>query len=236
MNVTAAYSNSFTLFRENFLLFFTLAFAGIVAVTVIESLLFGIEYAVYGAPVTVENDVAIPGLNAGMLLWGLMSQVLLSALSAVLHLAAWDVMRGAHPQPNAYLNRSAQMILPLFFLSIVVGIIVGFGVILLIIPGIYLFGMFAVLVPIIVIEGRGWEAMMRCVELSRGRRWHIAGSFVGLLVLLIAIVIVSAAIMGAIGDSIGAVLIVNTVISSLIFAFFAIFTTEIYGQLVNSES
>lgn len=235
MNAMAAYSRSFAMLRENFLLFFTLAFAGIVAVTIIESLLFGLEFAVYGVQVAVDEDVMTSTMTSGILLWSLLSQVILSALSAVLHLAAWDVMRGARPQPGAYINRSAQMILPLFFLSIVVGIAVGFGFVLLIVPGIYVFGIFAVLVPVIVVEGRGWEAITRCLELSEGRRWQIAFSFAGMVAVLFGVIVLSGALIGLVGDSTGAVLMVSTVTSALMLAFFAIFTTEIYGQLVAQE-
>ena len=213
MNVMLAYRRAFSLLCENFLLFFTLAFAGIVAVTVIEAVLFGIEYTVYGATIQGDGDEATINLTSGMVLWGLFSQIILSALSAVLHLAAWDVMRGAPPQPMAYINRAAQMILPLFLLSIV-----------------------AVLVPVIVIEGRGFEALMRCIEMSRGRRWRIAFSFTGTIVLLFAAMMVSGAVIGVVGSSIGALLAINTVVSSLVLAFFAIFTTEVYGQLVADET
>ncbi|WP_185802691.1 hypothetical protein [Pontivivens nitratireducens] len=236
MNVMLAYRRAFSLLRENFLLFFTLAFAGIVAVTVIEAVLFGIEYTVYGATIQGDGDEAVINLTSGMVLWGLFSQIILSALSAVLHLAAWDVMRGAPPHPMAYINRAAQMILPLFLLSIVVGVVVGLGLMLLIFPGIYAFGIFAVLVPVIVIEGRGFEALMRCIEMSRGRRWRIAFSFTGTIALLFAAMMVSGAVIGVVGSSIGALLAINTVVSSLVLAFFAIFTTEIYGQLVADEA
>lgn len=235
MNTMLAYRRTFTLLRENFLLFFTLAFAGIVAVTLVEALLFGIDYSVYGATVTIEDETVVSSITSGMILWGLLSQVILSALSAVLHLAAWDVMRGDQPQPRAYINRAAEMILPLFLLSIVVGIVVAIGVILLIAPGIYAFGIFAVLVPVIVVEGRGFEALTRCFEISRGRRWQIALSFAGVIALLFVAITMSGIIIGVIGDSVGGLLALNTVVSSLVLAFFAVFTTEIYGQLAASE-
>ena len=65
-------------------------------------------------------------------------------------------------------------------------------------------------------------------------RWMLLAP--ALIVLLFAAMMVSGAVIGVVGSSIGALLAINTVVSSLVLAFFAIFTTEVYGQLVADEA
>lgn len=235
MNIPAAFSNTFAMLRQHFLLFFTLAFAGVVAIEVVEALLFGVDFAAFGPQVDTSDPGALPQMSSGMLLWWMLTQVLFSVLSAVLHLAAWDLMRGAQPVPGAYFARAAALILPLFFLSIVFGLAVGLGLLLLIVPGIYIFGMFIVLVPVIVIEGRGWEAMQRCMELTAGHRWVLGFAYILLFGAILMFGIVVAALTAALGGGLGATLILGTVVNALLLAIFAIFTTEFYAQLVARE-
>lgn len=61
-------------------------------------------------------------------------------------------------------------------LSILSGILVGIGTILLVIPGIYLYVAFAVSVPVLLVEGAGPAgALQRSRELVRGRWWGTLG-------------------------------------------------------------
>jgi hypothetical protein len=63
--------------------------------------------------------------------------------------------------------------------SILVGLAVGIGFVLFIIPGIIFLVMFAVAVPVVVVENRrGTEAMRRSWELVRGHFWHVLGVIV----------------------------------------------------------
>jgi hypothetical protein len=79
--------------------------------------------------------------------------------------------------------------------SILVGLSVAIGFILLIIPGIILLVMFSVSVPAVVVEGaRGTDAMRRSWELVKGHFWHVLG-----------VVLVTAIITGVIGSLIGAI-------------------------------
>jgi hypothetical protein len=79
---------------------------------------------------------------------------------------------------------TAIMILPFYFLaSFLSGLIVGIGFMLLIVPGLYLFGRLSLVTPIVVAEGQRnpIAAITRSFELTRGNGWAVLG-----LVLLIA--------------------------------------------------
>lgn len=80
---------------------------------------------------------------------------------------------------------AALPILPFYFLaSLAAGLIVGFGFLLLILPGLYLLGRLAPAAVTVVAEGRRnpVDAIARAFELTRGHGWAVLG-----LVLLVGI-------------------------------------------------
>jgi hypothetical protein len=77
--------------------------------------------------------------------------------------------------------------------SILVGIVVAIGIILLVIPGIIFATMLAVTIPVLVIERKGVTASMsRSWELVKGHFWHVLGT-----------IVVAALIAGFVGGLIG---------------------------------
>jgi hypothetical protein len=82
--------------------------------------------------------------------------------------------------------------------SILVGIVVGVGLILLIVPGVIFFTMLAVTIPVVVIERKGvTDAMSRSWALAKGNFWHVLGT----LVVTFIITGIVSAIITAIGGS-----------------------------------
>jgi len=75
-----------------------------------------------------------------------------------------------------FLNNIKSCILPIFGLSLLVGIIIGLGFILLIIPGIiFSFGLI-LSTQVLVIEKKGiFESMQRSWTLTKGKRFRIFG-------------------------------------------------------------
>lgn len=80
---------------------------------------------------------------------------------------------------------AAVRLLPFYFLAFLIGnLMVGFGLFLLIVPGLYLMARLAPLAPIFVAEQRRHpiEALGRAFELTKGQGWAILG-----LILLVGI-------------------------------------------------
>lgn len=85
-------------------------------------------------------------------------------------------------------------------ISILVGLAVLGGLILLIIPGLIFAVMFSVAIPALVVENlRGTDAMSRSWNLVKGYFWHA----VGVIILAAIIGAVVAGIIGAIGGALG---------------------------------
>ena len=63
--------------------------------------------------------------------------------------------------------------------SLLVGLVVVLGLILLIVPGVIFYTMLAVAIPVVVIEGKGaTAAMSRSWALAKNNFWHVLGTIV----------------------------------------------------------
>lgn len=89
--------------------------------------------------------------------------------------------------PEAF-SAAASKIVPLFILSILVGLGVAVGMIFLIVPGVILLVMWSVGVPAVVVEGASpVQALGRSRALTKGSRWAIFGLVIVAVLLSYAI-------------------------------------------------
>jgi hypothetical protein len=119
--------------------------------------------------------------------------------------------------------------------SIVVGIAIAIGLVLLIVPGLWLMTIWAVIIPVIIIERAGaFEALGRSQDLVRGRGWHVFFTLV--LVFIIQLVagllldVIFSALPGAFRDGLSTV-----IAGTLIAPFLAIVVTLIYYRLADGR-
>jgi hypothetical protein len=98
-----------------------------------------------------------------------------------LYVAINDLDRREAGLPQA-LKFSAARTLPVLLISLLIGLGVGFGFVLLFVPGVILSLMWAVALPALVADSRGTAALGRSRMLTRGNRWRILGLFVLALV------------------------------------------------------
>ena len=116
--------------------------------------------------------------------------------------------------------------------SILAGIAIAIGLILVIVPGLWLITIWAVIIPVIVIERSGALASFgRSRQLVRGHGWHVFGTLVLVFVILLAVDIVLglifAALPVALRSGLGAV-----ISGTLVAPFLALVVTLIYYRLV----
>jgi hypothetical protein len=94
---------------------------------------------------------------------------------------------------------------------IVAGILLGLGIaiglVLLIIPGLYLLTIWVAVIPAVVLENRGIiESFGRSRELVRGHGWNVFGVIILTILLLIGISIVVALILSPLDDWLGSLI------------------------------
>jgi hypothetical protein len=94
------------------------------------------------------------------------------ALIQPFELELWAAhLRGRRPDQGRALAR-----LPMAFaMSLILATLIGLGLLLLLVPGVYLMIRFAFVACFIVLDGQGWSALAASHDLARGRGWTILG-------------------------------------------------------------
>ena len=148
--------------------------------------------------------------------------------------AVRDILDGRRDQTVGGLFSSASpFITPLLAAGVLAGIGIAIGLLLLIVPGLFLITIWAVIVPVIVIERSGvMDAFGRSRALVRGNGWQVFGVIVVLLLLqLVATEVVNAIVGGASDDSFAAYAIADLVVRVLVVPLSAIAATVMYLEL-----
>jgi hypothetical protein len=148
--------------------------------------------------------------------------------------AVRDILDGRRDQTVGGLFSSASPFIgSLLAAGVLAGIGIAIGLVLLIVPGLILMTIWAVIVPVIVIERSGvMDAFGRSRALVRGNGWQVFGVIVVLLLLqLIATEIVNAIVGGASDDSFAAYAIADLVVRVLVVPLSAIAATVMYLEL-----
>jgi hypothetical protein len=97
-------------------------------------------------------------------------------------------LNGRRPAIGESLAHVARLILPLLAIAILSGLAIAFGLILLVIPGVFLMVAWSMVVPAEVIERTGvFAAFGRSLRLTEGFRWSILWTY--LVVVVIGLVI-----------------------------------------------
>ena len=151
---------TFNIYRRNFLLFI-----GISAIPNIALLLLKIVFAGL-----IVNDTK---MGAAAVLAGLgtifATIVVSSVVTAATTFGVSDIYLDIPTSMAACFSRVAGKALKVFYVSFIVGLIVGLGTILCIVPGIYAAGVYGIAVPAVVLESiTGGQAVSRSSSLTKG--------------------------------------------------------------------
>lgn len=120
--------------------------------------------------------------------------------------------------------------------SILYGIAVGIGFVLIIIPGLILLTLWAVCQPSIVVEGRGpIEAFGRSYQLVKGQAWTVFGILVCVFLIMVVAAIIAGVIGAAIGGVVGAI-IVSVLILLLFMPISALVASVLFFELGGGET
>ena len=199
--------------------------------------LLAIAFVIYLIAAIITALLALAGGTFGILLGSLVSIIAAFVLQATLVKAVQDIRDG---QADMSIGQTVSEALPFLWAvagaSILAGIAITIGLILLIVPGLFLITIWAVIVPVIIIERSGAMASFgRSRELVRGRAWHVFGTLVLVYIIMLAVNIVLGLIFVALPHVLGEGL--SSVISgTLISPFLALVVTLVYYRLVGSST
>jgi hypothetical protein len=153
---------------------------------------------------------AVPNLTPGAILAIVASVIVWIVLNVVTQATvlygSFQAMRNRPVEIGESFKKGLARLVPIIGLSICLGLAVGLGFMLLIVPGIILYSMLFVALPACVVEGLGpFQSMGRSRTLTKGHRWKIFGIW-----------IVLAIVGGVLGSVITTVLSVGGLVLSVI--------------------
>jgi len=192
--------------------------------------LLAIAFVIYLGAAIIAGLLALAG-TVGFWLGFVVAIVAAFLLQATLVKAVQDVRDGrADLSISETVSAALPYIWPVAGASILAGIGIAIGLFLLIVPGLFLITIWAVIVPVIVIER---SAVLACFgrsrELVRGRGWHVFGTLVLVYLIMVGVNIVLGLIFRALPHVLGSGL--SAIISgTLISPFLALVVTLVYYQ------
>jgi hypothetical protein len=197
--------------------------------------LMAIAFIIYIVAAVVAGLLALIGVF-GVLLGFIVELFAGFLLQATLVKAVQDVRDGrADLSIGETVSAATPYLWPVAGASILAGIAIAVGLILIIVPGLFLITIWAVIVPVIVIERSGALASFgRSQQLVRGNGWNVFGTLVLVFIILLVVDIVLGLVFLALP-----VLLRNglsTVISgTLVAPYLALVVTLIYYRLTGAS-
>jgi hypothetical protein len=153
----------------------------------------------------IEAAFRLLGLESAGLaaLAGLVSVILGTLYTGMVVELVNDVRDGRLDQSvGGLLSSVGPVVLPLIAVSILAGIGIAIGLVLLIVPGLILLTFWAVVAPVTVLERPGvFAAFSRSWALVKGNGWQVFGVIIMFVLIFIAIGIVLALIGAILGDA-----------------------------------
>ena len=193
LGVGTIIGDSFSILFGNFFKVLVLAFIANFAGFLVSGLLFGFAFAAgltepafigVGAAlaplVVIVINVAVYGLTIGVLVQ-----------------LAYDAKLGRSNSLGTYFRSALPGIVPILVLSLVVIVLALIGVFALLVGAFWVYAVFYVIIPAIVIERAGFGAMVRSAALTKEYRWPIVGLLMVVVIITLVIGLVSAFIQGA---------------------------------------
>ena len=195
--------------------------------------LLAIAFVIYLIAAVITALLSLAGGTLGILLGSLVSIVAAFVLQATLVKAVQDVRDGhTDLSISQTVNEALPYLASVAGASILAGIAITIGLLLLIVPGLFLITIWAVIVPVIIIERSGALASFeRSRQLVRGHGWHVFGTLVLVYIIMLVVNIALGLIFLALPHVLGEGL--SSVISgTLISPFLALVVTLVYYRLV----
>ena len=234
--------DSFSLFFSRFGTFYLLAFVPQVIVAIVSALLIGnMLMSLQAGTANPENMLGM-FTSPAFIITTILSLVVYGVVTALMVLAAYDAKTGHPSRIGTYVSIAMSRIVPVLIVTLIVGIAVYIGLVLLIVPGLWVMAVLSCAVTVVVLESLGIGASLsRSAELTQEYRWPIVGTIVVIYLIMVVVSIVLSFVTGALagviistlGPTIGIIVfqIIQAAVGALTTAVIAIAFVLIYARL-----
>ena len=230
LGVGSIVGESFSLFFKRFGMILTLAFIPTLVIVLVQN---------WFAPVTdFSNPVAgAPQFSVwGQIVSGIIGMVGMSLVTAIIVRLAYDAKINAPMRPNEYVSSALSVVFPLIVCTLIVSFAAGFALLAFIIPGLWVYAVFCVVAPAIVIERAGFGSLGRSIQLTKEYRWPCLGALIIVGVLSYIPVLIFIIIFGvgiaSLGSAYGILLaIINAGVTTIYLSLLSICVALIYARL-----
>jgi hypothetical protein len=216
LDTARVFERIFEIYRDQFTLLIPAALVVFVPVAVVSGLIYAGDVGILGALI-----VAAIGTIATYWFQGMVVE------------AARDILDGRRDHTVGSLARSVTpVVFPLVIAGILAGIAIGIGLLLLIVPGLFLLTIWAVLAPVIVIERREvMSAFGRSRELVRGNGWQVFSVIVVLFLLQLVVTGAIQAIANSVADTVVGYSVADLIVRLLVAPLSALAAAVLYFEL-----
>jgi hypothetical protein len=216
LDVARVFERIFEIYRDQFTLLIPAALVVFVPVAIISGLIYAGDVGILGALI-----VAAIGTIATYWFQGMVVE------------AARDILDGRRDHSVGSLVRAVVPVLgPLIVAGILAGIAIGIGLLLLIVPGLFLLTIWAVLAPVIVIERKdAMSSFGRSRELVRGHGWQVFGVIVVLFIVQFVVTAVIQALATSVADSVVGFSVADLIVRLLVAPLSALAAAVLFFEL-----
>ena len=216
LDVARVFERIFQIYKDQFTLLIPAALVVFVPVAIISGLIYAGDVGLLGALLVAALATIATYWFQGMVVE-----------------AAEDILDGRRDHTVGSLLRSVTPVLgALIVAGILAGIAIGIGLLLLIVPGLFLLTIWAVLAPVVVLEKKSaFEAFGRSRELVRGHGWQVFGVIVVLFLLQFIVAAVIQAIANGVSDSFAAYALSDLIVRLLVAPLSALAAAVLYFEL-----
>jgi hypothetical protein len=216
LDVARVFERIFQIYRDQFTLLIPAALVVFVPVAILSGLIY-------------SGDVGI----LGALLVAALATIATYWFQGMVVEAAEDILDGRRDHTVGSLIRSVTPVIgPLIVAGLLAGLAIGIGLLLLIVPGLFLLTIWAVLAPVVVLEKKSaFEAFGRSRELVRGHGWQVFGVIVVLFLLQFIVAAVIQAIANGVSDSFAAYAVSDLIVRLLVAPLSALAAAVLYFEL-----
>jgi hypothetical protein len=196
-----------------------------------------VAFVIYLAAAILDGIISLAGGFIVTILGSIISLLAGFLVQAALVKAVQDIRDGRVDLSwSETVSAALPSVAPVAIAGILAGIAITLGLIILIVPGLFLITIWAVIVPVIVIERSGaLQSFSRSQQLVRGRGWHVFGTLVLVWIITIVLSLVLGLLLAAL--PLGLRNGISTVVSGTVVApFLALIVTLIYYRLIGAPA